>query len=173
MIPYPKLRIKSVVVGRQWESILERKANREGVLYIRIPDGCRQLGLKKIVRVRSPLDYVLVKDGRTVFVDAKTVDSEVMSYSFLHNSKSTTHQLELMRRVSLEKVRAGLLVWFREPNVVSYFDAQLLSVMTPKHSIKYDAGLILGRWEDFKLAPLFQLDFEAKMHDPLVDGRLL
>lgn len=162
---------RAKALGTSWEAIIERKCIREQIMHVRIPDGCRQIGKQKLIRVRSPLDYVLIKEGKTVFLDAKTINADTLSYSFLHDSKSTSHQLETMRRISVNKCRAGLLIWFRLSNIISFIDAQLLMVIQPNEGIKYDAGLILGKFEDFKLGPLFQLSFEHDLRgigDPML-----
>lgn len=157
---------RAKAVGDQWQGVLERRAIREEILMLRIPDGCRQIGKDKLIRTRSPLDYVMFKEGRTVCFDAKTINSDVITYSNLHSSESTKHQLQTCLHISTKGVRAGLIIWFRLSNYVSFIDAQLLNVIQPREGIKYDAGLILGKWEDFKLSPLFQLSFEHNLRQP-------
>lgn len=156
--------------GTSWEEVVKRSCIREGIECLKIEDGCKRVSKDRFIPRRQPLDFVLIKNGKCVLLDAKTINADTLSYSYINESPSISRQLEVMRRISLHKVRAGMLVWFRLSNYISFIDAQLLTIVQPQQGIKYDAGLVLGKWEDFKLAPLFQLDFESNLHDPLSDG---
>ena len=48
--------------GQSFERNLIIEASYQDFAHIQIPDGCRQLGFNKLIRVKSPFDFVFVNN---------------------------------------------------------------------------------------------------------------
>lgn len=124
---------------------------------MRIPNGCKQVSPTKLIRVKTPLDFVIFKNGKSAFFDAKSFDSDRIHHSWL-----TPHQIQMLNAISINGVRAGLLIWFRKINRVVFLDAQLLNALEPNQSAMWDCGLVLGSFEEFRLSDILDLSFETE-----------
>lgn len=150
-------KIRSGHQARQWgqyfENIVQSHAARQNTTLIRIPDGCRVIRngtFTKLMRVTTPFDFVLMSKNNVVVFDAKTVDAS----SFPH-SAITPHQLNSLIKCTRDAL-AGYLVWFREPDLVSFITAKRLAESRPRTSMIPDDGLVLGNCRTMDLTKLFK-----------------
>lgn len=142
----------SKAFGNLFEHVFFRTCRSHGVAVTRIPDGCRQVG-NKLIRVKTPCDWVLTYKNRTALIDTKTAQGDVFNVS-----KITEHQVnELYSHEKLGAI-AGYVIWLRETNRVFFIPAvALLSSLSSKGSIsdahpfatylgdeKFDIKLIFG-----------------------------
>lgn len=86
---------RAKIAGDMFEKQFERICEIQGVQCIRIPNGCRTLGPNKLVRCRTPFDFVLCYNQRAAFVDLKSIEDGNLTHS-----KITPHQVESLKRLS-------------------------------------------------------------------------
>jgi hypothetical protein len=140
---------KAQEAGKGFEDIFCTLSRYQGFHVERMPDGCKQVNAKKFVRVKTPFDYMLLKEFRFyAFIDCKTVDSDRFKYSAI-----VDHQLESLTLIGRHAI-AGYIVWFRKGDTVSFFDWQVLSRLAPNHSLFPSDGIVLGPIQDFRLSRL-------------------
>jgi hypothetical protein len=151
---------KAKVNGQRFEIFLENSAARKMWTVTRIPDGCRQVGPNKLLRVRTPFDFVFTRWGKAVFADAKSTQTKYFSKSAL-----TPHQIEQLKDIENDGFAAGYIVNFSTLNLVVFFSATLLSEIKTRDSVGPEQGILIGNDEVINL----QLIFE----DALLKGRLL
>lgn len=147
--------MKSVVAGKQWESIFERTAHSQGVTCIRMPDGCRVVGPNKLIRVRTPFDYILIHKSTSVYLDCKSFDSDQITYSMIKD-----HQMATLLDIEISGCPAGYLIYFRKSNVICFAKASQLSRIQPETSLHGREMIILGQLESFAVGRLFTLNWE-------------
>ena len=140
--------------GKAFENMVVRSGIKHGITVIRIPDGCEtRRGARgpRVVRVRSPFDFVLLKRTQAVVFDAKTTAETTFKYSNL-----TEHQLGSLKRCSEQAKNAGYLVFFRNFDEVVFYNIDILSALRPGKSVKPGDGMILGRSSSIGLDSLFK-----------------
>lgn len=148
--------LKAKIIGDQFEGLIMFHALRQRYECVRIPNGAV---MKKIqgriipVPVKSPFDFILAKDSKVAFFDAKTIESGNFSYSML-----TGHQVENLSKLEAQGISSGYLIFYRESNVAVFYKAETLKSLKRGQSLKIETGIILGNRDkiDFKL--LFQRD---------------
>lgn len=150
---------KSRREGAQWEQIIFRTALSQGVLPIVMPLGARRIGPFKLVQIKTPFDLIMVHNGLSVFVDAKSIDSDRISFSAI-----TEHQVNTLSAIEEKGVTAGYLIYFRPENAICFVKASLLKALTPGESIHGKDMIYLGSLEDFTLGRLFSLHLETHGH---------
>lgn len=87
----------------------------------RMPDGCKVLRDNKLIRVKTPFDWILSHQGRTALIDTKTCTT-----SSFPNSKIETHQVTDMLCHEQNGIMAGYVIWFRESDGVIFVPASTL-----------------------------------------------
>jgi hypothetical protein len=153
--------------GKKFEQMIELCASRDGITMIRIPDGCETRrgphGKPIIRRVRSPFDFVALKNGSAIIFDAKTVDGNTFSRSAI-----TPHQMESLSRCAVDAQQSGYLVWYRFHDTVAFHPVEQLVAMKRGQSLQPTKGQILGVGGAFSFAALFQyrLDLDADTNCP-------
>lgn len=147
--------------GLQFEKILEFNAKCQDILFVRMPDGCKTVSRTRIIRVRTPFDYVLVYNGISVFIDCKSFDSDRITHSQL-----VDHQIDSLKQINEKGCTSGYLVWFRKENAVCFAPISRLSRLTPGQSLHGSETIYLGSIEEFYLGRLFSYHLE---HDPYTD----
>lgn len=161
MVKYPGRQRRHQIIGNRiegarFENSIEWQCNIQNVLFIKIPLGARRVpmragGLRGLIAVKTPFDYVLVQNGKVCFIDCKTFDQSTISYSML-----TTHQVLALNKVDDYGGRAGYLVWHRDVNKVCFYGAKLLFGLKKRQSLDISFGLELGYGESFVLSKLFE-----------------
>jgi penicillin-binding protein-related factor A (putative recombinase) len=102
--------------GNLFEDLFEMNCRRiPDMALTRFPDGCRIVGQNKIVRIKTPCDWVLSYKGGSALIDTKTTETN----SFPH-SKICPHQVNEMAMHSRAGAKSGYVVWFRESDEVYY-----------------------------------------------------
>lgn len=136
--------------GAVFEQIFERRAKSQGWVFIRFPLGCRRVGRNTLLQIKTPLDCILVKDGRAIFVDLKSTGINNFSHSMV-----TPHQVEVLKAIECEHLSSGYIVWFRESDEVVFFGAGALDRLKVRESLSVEDGITLGSIADFKLSEIF------------------
>lgn len=117
--------------GALFEQIFYAHCKRRGIKCTRNPDGCRRVGPKQLVQVRTPWDFTLTFAARTALLDTKTTDGK----SFSH-SKIEPHQVREMLDHEIAGAVAGYIVWTRETDKVFFLPAtELVSLMKFRGSV--------------------------------------
>jgi len=122
-----------------------------------MPDGCKVVGKNRLIRVKTPFDYILIYQGMSVYLDCKSFDSDRIT-----NSQITEHQLESLLRIEESGGIAGYLIYFRPAHAICFCRATDLAKIKPGSSLPGFSMVILGSIEDFTLGRLFSLNWEAR-----------
>lgn len=122
--------------GKLFERLFDLGCRRiksfQVVAITRMPDGCRVVGRNKLMRVKTPFDWIVTFNGLSVFVDTKTT----LEDSFAH-SKIEPHQVNEMAKHEAAGTRAGYVIWLRKTDVVFYIGAcALQTLMKTRGSIE-------------------------------------
>jgi hypothetical protein len=141
--------ISNKKLGNGFESVFETITSKKWTV-TRIPDGCKQLGLNKIIRKKSPFDFLLTGSAaRSFYCDAKTTQADRFSYSTINQDQVT----ELLRIEKNGHV-AGYVIEFRQVGKICFASASLLAALAPRESLKAWDCVDLGL--DIDLDKLFK-----------------
>lgn len=148
--------IKAKRSGQSFENTLLHTARAQQIFAYQIPMGCKPIGADhfgrlKYVPVRTACDFALVHNGKTVFLDTKTVKKNTFSFSEI-----THHQLDFLKQFEAHGLRAGYLIHFQTSNQVCFFSAKTLANLLPRESLSPESGLCLGSLFSFRLIELFK-----------------
>lgn len=113
---------KAYHFGQLFEQMFHSMCKRNGVACTRFPDGCRQAGSTRLIRVKTPFDWIITRSGKTALIDTKTSDQ----LTFPH-SKITSHQISEMIHHELSGGLAGYVIWLRKSDSVIFVPALELS----------------------------------------------
>jgi hypothetical protein len=113
---------KSKLLGDLFESMFKQISESQGCVVTKIPDGCRQVG-KKLIRVKTPFDWIVSYGSKTALIDTKTVQGESFTPSMIVN-----HQVDELSRHEALGTLAGYVVWFRKKEIVEYISSKALLV---------------------------------------------
>lgn len=145
---------KSRGYGELFEKMLESACNRMGVAFVRIPDGCVMIRTKggAVIprRVKTPFDFVISMQGRSAFIDCKTIESGNFTHSMI-----TDHQVNSLMTMENAQNLAGYVVWYRDVDKIMFFTASSLKHLRPKQSLDLNDGIFLGRAQTFAPNRLF------------------
>lgn len=146
-------------MGDLFENMLRTFSARQSITCTRIPSGCRTVstraGMPILKRVPTPFDFILTKNGLAACIDCKTIESGNFSHSML-----TQHQVDSLVNIFDSKIPAGYLIWFRDVDVVTFFQADKLYHLKRRESLKHTDGIIVGTSQETSLVPILKL-FEA------------
>lgn len=127
-------------IGNGFEGRFASSCKLGGWQVTRIPDGCKQLSAFKLVRAKSPFDFLCTKaPGVSFFCDAKTTIGDRYPYSAINQD-----QLSELLRIEKSGHVAGFVIEFRQVKKVCFAPASLLATMTSKTSIKWSVCIDLG-----------------------------
>lgn len=146
---------KAQRVGKEFEQIIIRYCNREGIAVKKTDAILRQSATGQMWRERAGCDFVLGYQSVAVFLDAKSIDSDRISHSFLK-----PHQIQDLSYWASHGFNSGLIVWFREKNIISFIPVSDLLKLNPGESIRVEQTIQLGTLFDFQLGRLFSLQWE-------------
>lgn len=132
--------------GKVFEQRLELYARAQKVEVVRLPDGCKQVGPKGIVRVKSPFDFILGFNGSTAMIDTKSTGESTLTLK-----EMPAHQVNAMLKLAKHS-RAGFLVWFRRYDTVNFFD---INTMIRLGKMRFDSGQPIGPGTKFDLKKIF------------------
>lgn len=137
--------------GNQFEQLFERAALRQGLGIIRIADGCRRVGLKKLIPVKQAADWILAFNNKAALIDTKSMGKgKTFSHAYINDN-----QIRPMAGFAIQGVIAGYVVWFREHNKIVFYKVELLSNVLPGNSLSIDDGELLGSLEECDLRRIF------------------
>lgn len=137
--------------GEQFERFFESRARMQKIVCIRIPDGCKQLGPTKIMRVRTPFDYILGYEGRVCFCDLKSFDSDRITKSQL-----VDHQVECLKKLEPHAL-AGYFCFFRKTEKFVFFNVSKLEGLEAFGSLKEADGVLLGNLLQNDFTKVFEI----------------
>lgn len=152
---------KNQKIGKGFEHIFEITARLNGILPLNMPLAARRIGLKRLIQVKSPFDYVIMKNGRSAFIDCKTFNSVNITYSQL-----TTHQVEILARIQETNQVAGYVCWMRRSNMVYFIPGKTLAMLNPGQSLDLKNEKCLGSIEKMDLNALFDYPLTTTLPEP-------
>jgi penicillin-binding protein-related factor A (putative recombinase) len=65
------------ILGRATEAQFENELNMKRIGWVRVPDGCKIVGRGRLIRIKSPFDYIASLNGKNICVDVKHTMSEM------------------------------------------------------------------------------------------------
>lgn len=113
--------LKAQAFGSLFEGIFETMAKNNGVGITRIPDSCKQVSALRLIRVKSPFDWVLTFENRTAVIDTKTSHQKKFPASQI-----SEHQLKELLIHENKGAIAGYVIWLRKPHQVFFIPAKIL-----------------------------------------------
>jgi penicillin-binding protein-related factor A (putative recombinase) len=124
----------------------------KGLAITRFPDGCKVLRQNKIVRVKTPWDWIVSYNGKTALIDTKTTEGDTFP-----NSKIEHHQVSEMYSHSIAgNNNSGYVIWFRESDGVYFASSIILNnLLKVRGSLKPEILQFLGKSRDFKPQIMF------------------
>ncbi len=138
---------RAKIAGDNFESQFENLCAIQGVECVRVPNGCRSLGAHKLVRVTTPMDYILGYMKRAAFVDLKSIASGNLTHS-----KIVPHQLSSLIKLSRGGI-SGYIVAIE--NEVYFFDVAILKETKKGESVPLTYGKHLGNRSFFDCRRIF------------------
>lgn len=116
---------KQKAFGNLFEELFYHACKKvPGLAVTRFPDGCKVVGPKKMIRVKTPCDWILTYGGVTALIDTKTTQG-----SSFHYSKIEAHQVNEMLTHQLSGGRSGYVIWLRKTDDVIFCNSHMLSQM--------------------------------------------
>lgn len=138
--------------GRAFEHMFEHSLRKHKFAYDKMPDGCRQLGAFKLIRVKTPYDWIITLSGRTALIDTKSFIGDK-----LIPSQVTPHQAQSMRLHANRGAIAGYVIWFRDHNSVRFAESCVLDQITAsKTGILFSYLVDLGSIQKMDLLGIFR-----------------
>ena len=113
--------LKAKRYGEYFEALFKSACLARRIAVTRIPDGCKQLGQNRIIRVRSPFDWIVSKNGTTALIDTKTQEGKAFP-----NSKIDSHQVSELLPHETNGSIAGYVVWLREIDQIIFIPSTVL-----------------------------------------------
>lgn len=119
--------------GASFENLFQSLCRRQAITVTRIPDACRQVSSNRLIRVRSPWDWVLSWNSRTALIDTKTTQESTFAHSAIHRPQAK----ELCAH-NLAGAIAGYVIWMRAPDRMIYVTGRtLLALSMTRGSISH------------------------------------
>lgn len=117
--------------GSEFERLFMQACERNSVAVTRLPDSCKQVGPKRLIRVKSPYDFVCTYSARSAVIDTKTSGTDSFAHSMIDE-----HQVVEMIPHEFSGAKAGYVVWLRAIDMVIFIPATTLAAaMRVKGSI--------------------------------------
>lgn len=134
--------------GDKFEVQFESMCELQGISCVPIPDGCRQVGPKQLIRVRAPFDYCLCYNQRSAHVDTKITEMKTFSYSMIDQ-----HQVQSLIKLS-PGGPSGYVISIGTGQVY-FVDVSILMGVGPGSGINFDNAVLLGNRLAFDVRRLF------------------
>lgn len=139
--------------GRRFESDLMQQAKIDGIGFEQIPSGCiwRRTPRGVVpIPVKTPFDFMMFKNGKAVFFDAKSTDGVTFPYSMLNQN-----QVKSLAQIAKHDFKCGYLVKFDGIGFY-WFPIEKLLGLKRRESLKPLDGQSLSITPDtFSLLALF------------------
>ena len=140
--------IKAQKGGLGFENIFQWAGRSQGFHVERMPDGCKTIGKNKIIRIKTPFDFVICKEGRCAFVDTKTINANTFPFNLIKQ-----HQVDCLANIGLHAA-SGYVVWYRKSDRINFYLAEILITLGSNDSLSHEKGIPLGKISDFRLQPI-------------------
>lgn len=140
--------------GAAFEALFLNACTHKAIVCTRIPDGCRQVGQSKLIRQKTPFDWVISYKGITALIDTKSTEQE----RFPHSKIDPAQALKLVRH-DIEGTKAGYVAWLKKSDAFIYIPAKILcTAMQHPGSIGVDHKdtILLGGLKDLDIRRLFE-----------------
>ena len=132
--------LKAKNEGARFEKLFEAACLSRSIACTRFPDGCRQVGAYKLVRIKTPWDWVLSMNGRAAFIDTKSCNDNSFPHSHIE-----AHQIDAMLMHEAAGNFAGYVIWFRKPDLVIFMPAsQLKPRIGERGSVRPDEKFLIN-----------------------------
>lgn len=138
--------LKKKVHGDFFEALVEFFANADKLFIIKIPEGCK-VAKGKLVRVKSPFDFMLNLKEATMLFDAKTTMNKFFSYSAINQD-----QILNLAKMNNPSNFCGYVICFDKE--VGFAPVELLARVKPKTSININDCIYLGTVKQFSFKNL-------------------
>lgn len=133
--------------GDNFEMLFEARCRIFNVHFERVPNGCKQVAPNRVIRVRTPFDYILAFNGKSAVVDLKSCEARSFGYS-----KIVPHQLQALKNLSVGMI-AGYIVNNFEG--VFFVPVQMLLCCKPGSGIDLRQCELLGKDSKFNPSLIF------------------
>ena len=117
-------------IGKAFEDEITTILELKGFTVLRLPDGCKQVGQFKIIRVKNQFDFLAHKPGEVIFFDAKNTEEK----NFMH-SKINQNQLEHLLGLELSGFKAGYIINFKQERKALFAPAGVLKSIVKGKSL--------------------------------------
>lgn len=131
--------------GDEFEDILYAQAIEQGFAIVKIPPGCKQIGRNRLIRVKSPFDYLIAKSAQMVAFDCKST-----ALNKFPSSLVKWHQVENLEWLEKKDIEAGYLIWFRKLDQIHFFSAKYMHDNPRKIAPEFSTRF-LGNRQNFDL----------------------
>lgn len=139
--------LKAKRSGQRFENFFEVRCRQLDISCIRIPDGCRVIGQGKIVRTKTPFDYIIGFEDKIVFLDLKSTSATNFTYSQIDQD-----QIRNLNILSKHQ-KAGYLVYHSSIETLVYYDIN--DLMTAVHGERVHHKIEFGNIFSADLKCLF------------------
>lgn len=150
---------KAQANGGSFENQFSNCCATSGITVTRIPDSCRQVSSQRMIRIRSPFDWILTYRGLTALIDTKTTQESTFAHSAID-----WDQIEDLYAHEARGAIAGYVIALQEANRVIFLESgYLLTKQGIRGSISYDdrQAVVLGKSRDYGFRP--ELIFGGKL----------
>lgn len=124
--------------GDGFESKIKFSANKLGWECIQIPTGAKRFR-NKIFLVKSPFDFILVKNTKSLFFDAKSTEDNNFSYSKVNQTQVTN-----LINIERQGCYAGYVIRYGKDDACYFYSASALRTLQRRSSLERENGLYLG-----------------------------
>jgi len=118
---------KAKAFGDLFESMFKYTCHKLGIAITVIPPGCKSMGGTRIIRVKSPFDWICTYQGKTALIDTKTC----IGNAFPH-SQISDHQIHELVHHQISGAIAGYVIWLRKSDRIIFLDALTLEKRAQK-----------------------------------------
>jgi hypothetical protein len=106
--------------GAMFESVFLKMCRLSGVAAQQFPTGCKTIK-GRLIRVKTPWDWILSYRGRSAFLDTKCSLDSVFPSSLI-----TPHQIEALMPHERQGIPSGYVIWLRKFDRVFFIKASAL-----------------------------------------------
>lgn len=136
--------------GDEFEEYFRSLCRVRGITCVRVPNGCRVIGLGQFVQVKTPFDFILGKENKIVFCDLKSKEDDRIVFSAIK-----PHQVESLSQLGKHAHNAGYICYFKQVRKVVFISHDKLSKLRQGESLLWSDGVDLGSIQDMNLDLLF------------------
>lgn len=137
-------------IGSGFEASFDKCLSIKGFTVTRIPDGCKRVGLGKLIPVKAPFDFLVTGKGIALFTDTKTTIGDRFTYSAINQD-----QVSELLRIEKNGHISGYVIEFRQVDKVCFASASRLAAINPGESLKAWECTDLGK--EISIEKLFEV----------------